>query len=124
MGTTADIRLAASASDPAVTPDGPAPASAALGAAAPPPLRSEQLVRLADRTAAGLPLPLPAVDHERTLRGLARVLDAIEASTAAATKKAYRSDWQRFAAWAGRRRFPPTAGAPRRDRALRHRGRR
>ena len=32
--------------------------------------------------------------------GLAR-LDAIEASTAAATKKAYRSDWQRFAAWAG-----------------------
>ena len=43
--------------------------------------------------------------------GLAR-LDAIEASTAAATKKAYRSDWQRFAAWAGRRRFPPLPAAP------------
>jgi len=33
------------------------------------------------------------------------VLDAVEASTAAATKKAYRSDWDRFATWAGRRRF-------------------
>ena len=43
--------------------------------------------------------------------GLAR-LDAIEASTAAATKKAYRSDWQRFAAWAGRRRFPPLPAPP------------
>jgi integrase len=43
---------------------------------------------------------------------LARVLDAVEASTAAATKKAYRSDWQRFAGWAGRRRFPPLPAPP------------
>ena len=35
----------------------------------------------------------------------------IEDSTAAATKKAYRSDWQRYAGWAGRRRSPPV-GAP------------
>jgi len=40
------------------------------------------------------------------------VLDAIEASTAAATKKAYGSDWQRFATWAGRRRFPPLPTPP------------
>ena len=55
-------------------------------------LRSEQLRRLADRTAAALALPVPAVDHERELpaEALARVLDAVEASTAAATKKAYR----------------------------------
>ena len=43
---------------------------------------------------------------------LARVLDAVEASTAAATKKAYRSDWDRFAGWAGRRRFPPLPAPP------------
>ena len=40
------------------------------------------------------------------------MLDAIEASTATATKKAYRSDWQRFATWAGRRRFPPLPTPP------------
>jgi hypothetical protein len=40
------------------------------------------------------------------------VLDAVEASTATATKKAYRSDWQRFATWAGRRRFPPLPAPP------------
>jgi hypothetical protein len=122
VGTTADIRLAASASDPAVTPDGPAPASAALGAAAPPPLRSEQLVRLADRTAAALPLPLPAVDHERTLRPRAAGRD----------RGLHRGGHEegvplRLAAVRRLGRapaVPPTAGAPRRDRALRHRGRR
>ena len=36
----------------------------------------------------------------------------IEASTAAATKKAYRSDWQRYAGWAGRRRSPLSAPPP------------
>ena len=77
-------------------------------------LPSEQLRRLADRTAAALVLPVPAVDHERQLpaEALARVLDAVEASTAAATKKAYRSDWDRFAGWAGRRRFPPLPAPP------------
>ena len=75
---------------------------------------SEQLRRLADRAAAALVLPIPAVDHEQQLpaEALARVLDAVEASTAAATKKAYRSDWQRFAGWAGRRRFPPLPAPP------------
>ena len=58
---------------------------------------------------------MPAVDHERELlpaEALARVLDAIEASTAAATKKAYRSDWDRFAAWAGAGGFPPLPAPP------------
>ena len=96
------------------------PRLALIAAVAPTPtagsgaLPSEQLQRLADRTAAALVLPVPAVDHERELpaEALARVLDAIEASTAAATKKAYRSDWDRFAGWAGSRRFPPLPVAP------------
>jgi len=78
-------------------------------------LRSEQLRRLADRTAAALALPVSAVDHEPELlpaEALARVLDAVQASTAAATKKAYRSDWDRFAAWAGAGGFPPLPAPP------------
>ena len=77
-------------------------------------LPSEQLRRLADTAAAVIALPVPTVDHERTLppEALARVLDAVQASTAAATKRAYRSDWQRFAGWAGRRRFPPLPAPP------------
>jgi len=78
-------------------------------------LRSEHPRRLADTAAAVIALPVPAVvHHERALppEALARVLDAIEASTATATKKAYRSDWQRFATWAGRRRFPPLPTPP------------
>ena len=61
-------------------------------------LPSEQLRRLADRSAAALVLPVPVVDHERALpaEALARVLDAVEASTTVATKKkkkkAYRSE--------------------------------
>ena len=67
--------------------DSSAPAPAAVEAAGPPTLRSEQLRRLADTAAAVLVLPVPAVDHERALppEALARVLDAIEASTAAAS---------------------------------------
>ena len=78
-------------------------------------LPSEQLRRLADRSAAALVLPTPAVDHEQQqlpAEALARVLDAVEASTAASTKRAYRSDWDRFAGWAGRRRFPPLPAPP------------
>ena len=76
-------------------------------------LPSEQLRRLADSAAAVIALPIPTVDHERALppEALARVLDAVEASTAAATKKAYRSDWDRFAGWTGRRP-PPTTTKP------------
>ena len=90
------------------------PAAAPQVPAAPRVLPSEQLARLADRAAAALVLPVPAVDHERALlaEALARVLDAVEAFTATATKKAYRSDWQRFADWAGRRRFPPLPAPP------------
>jgi hypothetical protein len=92
-----------------------APTTAAGGGVLP----SEQLRRLADTAAAVIALPVPAVDHERALppEALARVLDAVEASTATATKKAYRSDWQRFAAWAGRRRFPRRSGGRRAFRA-------
>ena len=100
--------------EPPPAPPGPAvPEPAPV--AAPQVLRSEQLRRLADRAAAALALPVLAVDHERELlpaEALARVLDAIEASTAAATKTAYRSDWDRFAGWAGRRRFPPLPAPP------------
>ena len=71
-----------------------APAAAPQVPAGPQVLPSERLRRLADRAAAVLVLPVPAVDHERELpaEALARALDAVEASTAAATKKAYRSD--------------------------------
>ena len=109
------------AAEPAVAMAGPPAASPGravprprAGAAAPQVLPSEQLRRLADRAAAALALPVPAVDPERELpaEALARVLDAVEASTAAATKKAYRSDWDRFAGWAGRRRFPPLPAPP------------
>ena len=99
--------------DPPAAPpnlDVPQPAPSAVREDLP----SEQLRRLADRAAAALALPVPAVDHERALpaEALARVLDAVEASTAAATKTAYRSDWDRFAGWAGRRRFPPLPAPP------------
>src|SRR5664279_6180665 len=98
---------AAVAGPPAASPGRAVPESAPV--AAPQVLPSEQLRRLADRSAAALVLPVPAVDAERALpaEALARVLAAVEASTAAATKRAYRSDWDRFAGWAGRRRFPP-----------------
>ena len=99
------------ADPPAALPSRAVPEPAPV--AAPQVLRSEQLRRLADRAGAALALPAPVVDHERELpaEALARVLDAVEASTAAATKKAYRSDWDRFAGWAGRRP-PPTTTKP------------
>jgi len=106
------------------------PRLALISAVAPTPpagtstLPSEQLARLADRTAAALALPTPAVDHEQQLpaEALARVLDAVEASTAAARKRAYRSDWGPVRRLGRRRGIPPAAGAPRRPGALRHRG--
>src|SRR5664279_3546139 len=104
---------AASVVDPPAAPpnlDIPRPAPSAVREDLP----SERLRRLADRAAAALVLPVPVVDPVRALpaEALARVLDAVEASTAAATKKAYRSDWDRFAGWAGHRRFPPLPVAP------------
>ena len=96
------------------------PRLALISAVAPTPpagtstLPSEQLARLADRAAAALALPTPAVDAERTLppEALARVLDAVEASTAAATKKAYRSDWGPVRRLGRRRGFPPLPAPP------------
>ena len=87
------------AATPVTHPAPPAPVVAPATLRQPAPLRSEQLALLADTAAAAIALPVPAVDHERTLppEALARVLDAVEASTATATKKAYRSDWDRFA---------------------------
>ena len=116
---------AAVADPPAASPDRAVPESTPVAApqvpAAPRVLPSERLRRLADRAAAALVLPTPAVDHERALpaEALARVLDAVEASTAAATKRAYRSDWDRFAGWAGGRRFPPLPAPPHRTAAPR-----
>ncbi len=109
-----------STAEPAAAVTGPPAASPNLDVPQPAPsavredLPSERLRRLADRAAAALALPVPAVDHERQLpaEALARVLDAVQASTAAATKRAYRSDWDRFAGWAGRRRFPPLPAPP------------
>jgi len=112
--TAPRIRPAAPGSALALPPHSPAQPSAALGAAGPPTLRSEQLRRLADRSAAALALPAPVVDHERELpaEALTRVLHAVEASTAAATKRAYRSDWDRFATWAGAGGYPPLPAPP------------
>ena len=102
------------AATPVTHPAPPAPVVAPATLRQPAPLRSEQLALLADTAAAAIALPVPAVDHERTLppEALARVLDAVEASTAASTKIAYRSDWQRFATWAGHRRFPALPAPP------------
>ena len=116
MGESSTVHAAepavAMAGPPAAPPgpDAPEPAPSAVREDLP----SVRLARLADRAAVALALPVPAVDHERELpaEALGRVLDAVEASTAAATKKAYRSDWDRFAGWAGRRRFPPLPAPP------------
>ena len=74
---------AGTAPDSAPPADASASPPTGFAAAGPPILRSEQLRRLADTAAAALALPTPAVDHERTLpaEALARVLDAVEAST-------------------------------------------
>jgi len=109
--------------EPPPAPPGPAvPEPAPV--AAPQVLRSEQLRRLADRAAAALALPTPTVDHEQALpaEALARVLDAVEASTAATKRRTAPTGTG----------SPPGPGAggsprcrrPRRPGALRHRGRR
>ena len=122
MGETGQLAAtgpaAAVLDPPAASPSRAVPESAPAAApqvpAGPQVLPSERLRRLADRAAAALALPVPAVDPVRELpaEAMARVLDAVEASTAASTKRAYRSDWDRFAGWAGRRRFPPLPAPP------------
>ena len=116
MGESSTVHAA----EPAVAVAGPPAGPPNLDVPQPAPsavredLPSERLRRLADRAAAALALPVPAVDPVRELpaEAMARVLDAVEASTAASTKRAYRSDWDRFAGWAGRRRFPPLPAPP------------
>jgi len=85
-------------------------------AAAPPVLPSARLSRLADLTAAELAESAttggaagPQVLSEQALQD---VLAAVDASTAANTKKAYRSDWSRFTLWADAGGFPPLPASP------------
>jgi site-specific recombinase XerD len=84
-------------------------------------LPSAQLSRLAELTAADLrhatdnggaaapQVPGPPVLSEQAL---ADVLAAVDASTAANTKRAYRSDWSRFTLWADAGGFPPLPASP------------
>ena len=72
-------------------------------------LPSARLNRLAERTAADLAGSAvngrSAAPQVLTEQALADVLAAVDASTAANTKKAYASDWARFTMWASERRF-------------------
>ena len=79
--------------------------------AASPVLPSAQLARLAELAASG------GRDGRRTAgvlseQALADVLAAVDASTAANTKTAYRSDWSRFTLWAGAGGFPSLPAPP------------
>ena len=44
-------------------------------------------------------MPVDAVDHDLDVDAVARVWAAVQGSTSAATKAAYRSDWGRFERW-------------------------
>ncbi|MGS0688828.1 tyrosine-type recombinase/integrase [Nakamurella sp. GG22] len=74
---------------------------------APPVLASVRMARLAAFTAADLARVRDngevATPPVLTDAALADVLSVVEASTAGATKAAYRSDWARFTTWAGER---------------------
>ena len=87
-------------------------------------LPSERLDRLAELAAAALELAQPGGGAAPMLseQALADVWAAVDASTATATKAAYRSDWARFTTWTTERRFRPAAGATVGGRALRHGG--
>ena len=75
-------------------------------------LPSARLTRLAELTAADLQRRDRQRGSCRTAgaaveQALADVLAAVDASTAANTKAAYRSDWARFTGWAAERGFAP-----------------
>ena len=58
------------------------------------------------------PRRLPSTAGVLSEQALADVLAAVDASTAANTKAAYRSDWARFTLWAGAGGFPPLPAPP------------
>ncbi|HEY4991568.1 MAG TPA: hypothetical protein VII33_05730, partial [Nakamurella sp.] len=87
----------------------PAPSAAAPQVPAPLVLPSARLARLAELTAtelAGSANNGGAAGPQVPEEALSGVWAAVDASTAANTKKAYRSDWARFTTWAGERGFP------------------
>jgi len=85
------------------------PSASTVERAAAPVLPSERLTRLAEQAVTELEQagPSEAVGSQALLseRALADVLAAVDASTAANTKAAYRSDWGRFTAWTTERGF-------------------
>jgi len=70
-------------------------------------LPSAHLKELADLAAAAVQVSEPAGAAAPVLseQALADVLAAVDASTAANTKAAYRSDWARFTTWSTERGF-------------------
>ena len=93
----------------------PAPVTPASSAAAPQVLPSARLARLAELTAtelAGSANNGGAAGPQVPEAALAGVWAAVDASTAANTKTAYRSDWRRFTAWAGAAGYPALPAAP------------
>jgi hypothetical protein len=85
----------------------PSPNTVDMVSTTEPVLPSERLTRLAELAASAVD---GAVDTGAVVlsdRALADVLAAVDASTAANTKAAYRSDWARFTAWTTERGFSP-----------------
>ena len=91
----------------------PAPAAPVATAPAPQVLPSERLTRLAELAATALERAETSSPVLLSDQALEDVLAAVDASTAANTKKAYRSDWARFTTWAGDRRVPRRCRLPR-----------
>ncbi len=77
-------------------------------------LPSERLDRLAELAAAALELARPTGGAAPALseQALADIWAAVDASTASATKAAYRSDWNRFTTWTTERGFAPLPAPP------------
>jgi site-specific recombinase XerD len=79
-------------------------------------LPSTRLSRLAEFSAANLPDATSnggsAAPQVLSGQAMADVLAAVEASTAANTKKAYSSDWTRFTGWAGERGYAALPADP------------
>lgn len=118
--TTADERPNVATSEP---PNVPAPVEESPAAEAEPAvvdpdpttstagLPSDQLARLA-AAAAHTAAADPGAGQVLTAEAMARVLAAVDASTAAATKTAYRSDWHRFTTWCSEHGYPALPAAP------------